>query len=172
MIEMKLSPIEQQINDLIRPSVQEMGYDIVQIGLKNEVLEILAEDPETGRIGIDECAAVSRTIAGILDEKDPIKGAYRLEVGSAGIDRPLTRPEDFERYCGFDTKIELDSAQENGQKRFRGVLKGLNAQKAVLETDEGETELDLANIAKARLVMSDALMKASKNGDIPRSTKM
>ena len=165
---MKQSPIEQQIDDLIRKPVQALGYDIVQIRFKNEVLEILAEVPETGKIGVDECATVSRTIAGILDEKDPIKGAYRLEVGSAGIDRPLTRVQDFEAYAGFETKIELDSANEDGQKRFRGILKGLNENNAVLETEDGEQEFDLAAIAKAKLIMSDALMTASKNGDIPR----
>ncbi len=166
---MKQSPIEQQIEALARPVVQELGFDIVQIRFQSEVLEILAEDPKTGKIGIDDCADVSRKLAALLDEKDPIKSAYRLEVGSPGIDRPLTRPEDFTRYSGFETKIELDTPGETGQKRFRGVLTGLNEGRATLETEDGAKEFELANIAKARLVMTDELMEASKNGEVPRN---
>ena len=168
---MRQSPVEQQIDAITRPVVQELGFDIVQIRFQSDVLEILAEDPETGKIGIDDCAEVSRKIAALLDQEDPIKGAYRLEIGSPGIDRPLTRPEDFERYSGFDTKIELDTPDEKGQKRFRGLLIGTKDGFAVLQTEDGEKEFELAAIAKARLVMTDELMEASKNGDIPRKSE-
>ena len=82
--------------------------------------------PKTKRLGVDDCAKLSRAIAATLDVEDPISGKYNLEVSSPGIDRPLINEQDFMNYSGFEAKIETDTPAENGQRRFRGVLQGMN----------------------------------------------
>jgi ribosome maturation factor RimP len=87
-------------------------------------LQIMAERPGTGDIGIDECATLSRAFSQVLDAADPITGEYVLEVSSPGVDRPLTRVQDFEAYEGYEARIELDRVAE-GRKRFKGQLAGV-----------------------------------------------
>lgn len=89
--------------------------------MKDGALQIMAEDPKTRNLGVDECADISRALSAVLDVEDPIKGAYRLEVSSPGIDRPLVKKGDFEDFEGFEAKIELHSPLETGQKDFAAV---------------------------------------------------
>jgi ribosome maturation factor RimP len=165
---MKQTILEEKIDTLIRPVVKDMGYDIVQISFDNNILEILSENPEDGRIGLDECADVSRAISKKLEENEIIDGAYRLEVSSPGIDRPLTRLEDFQKYRGFDTKIELNAPNEDGQKRFRGIVEGLEGHHIIFKTEDGTMKIEFASLSKAKLVMNEELMDASREGVIPR----
>jgi ribosome maturation factor RimP len=163
---MKLTPLEQQINETINPTITDMGYALVQAKMttenKRNILQILVENPKTHNIGVDECAKLSRAISALLDVEDPISGAYSLEVSSPGIDRPLTRIEDFENWKGFEAKIELDMPIE-GQKKFRGVLDGLSSQNEILlKSDQGELALPFNSVHKAKLVMSDALLERTK----------
>ena len=163
---MKLTPLEQRINDAITPTIIDMGYALVQAKMttenKRNVLQILVENPKTHNIGVDECAKLSRAISAMLDVEDPISGAYSLEVSSPGIDRPLTRTEDFENWKGSEAKVELDMPIE-GQKKFRGVLEGLSSQNEILlKSDQGELALPLNSVHKAKLVMSDALIERTK----------
>lgn len=151
-----------QIENMIGPSIAALGYELVRVSLAGstrKVLQIMAE-PTDGRVmSVEDCARVSRAISAILDVEDPISGAYSLEVSSPGIDRPLTRPKDYDRYAGHEAKIETHEPVD-GRKRFKGVLKGLAGEAVKLES-EGETvSLPLKEIAKAKLVLTDALIKA------------
>ena len=162
---MRSTPLENKLLHLIGPVVEEKGYSLVDVRLLSEnggqILQIMAENRETRQLGVDECAKLSREIAVLLDVEDPIRGAYRLEVSSPGIDRPLTRVKDFEDYAGFEAKVELD-APLNGQKKFRGVLRGLKDRNIELDTEQGAVFLPLSDVHKARLVLTDDLLKATK----------
>jgi ribosome maturation factor RimP len=162
---MKLTPQEQKIAAMIEPVVAEKGLSLVLVKINGDsgmaTLQVLAENPETRNIGVDECARLSREIAAILDVEDPIKGAYRLEVSSPGIDRPLTRERDFVDFKGFEAKVEIFPPIE-GQKRFKGVLQGVEGSDIKLETEQGPVALPLAAIQKARLVLTGELIAKTK----------
>jgi ribosome maturation factor RimP len=159
---MKQTELERDVDALIRPVAENMGVDIVWVGFQGGILSVLAEDPKTGHLGLDDCAALSRAISPVLEAADPIPAAYRLEVGSPGVERPLVRPKDYESYAGFDAKIELDMPL-NGQKRFKGTLAGFKGDDTILlKTDAGEKELPFHGVRQAHLVITDALLKAGK----------
>lgn len=154
----------ERIEEQITPTLEDMGFRLVRVNLsggKYLKLQIMAERAETGTISIDDCADISRAVSALLDVDDPIKDAYELEVSSPGIDRPLVRPDDFERYAGFDAKVEMNRPVE-GQRRFKGRLKGLDGDAVLVETDNGEARLPFADIQKAKLLMTDALLEAAK----------
>ena len=109
---------------------------------------------------VDDCAGVSRTIEAILDVADPIAGTYILEVSSPGIDRPLTRLQDFDRFAGFDGRVEMRMPIE-GRRRFRGRLLGRDGELVRLVTESGEVALPFSDQAKAKLVLTDELIAAS-----------
>jgi len=155
-----------RIAELIAPSLESMGYEIVRItftGGDRQILQIMAEK-EDGTMTIEGCEEVSRTVSALLDVEDPISDAYDLEVSSPGIDRPLTRPKDFERWAGFEAKVELDEAVD-GQRRYRGKLLGLRDEDVVLANEAGEKiTLPFADLRKAKLVLTDELIAASQGG--------
>lgn len=124
-------------------------------------LQIMAERPD-GTMNVEGCTELSRTLSAVLDVEDPIRGNYDLEVSSPGIDRPLVRERDFERYAGFEAKVELAVPQE-GQRRFRGLLQGLDEGLVVLQTDQGMAYLPFEDIDNAKLVLTDALIDAHQN---------
>ena len=160
---------DRGVLELLDPVAEAAGFAIVRLRLmggQRRRLQIMAERPETGDIGIDECAKLSRGFSAVLDAADPITGEYVLEVSSPGIDRPLTRLEDFETYEGYEARIELDRLAE-GRKRFKGELAGVedgpSGEKMVAINIEGETEetalVPFAWISEAKLVLNDQLMK-------------
>ncbi|MBA4274454.1 MAG: ribosome maturation factor RimP [Alphaproteobacteria bacterium] len=159
----------EQIEALITPSAQALGYDIVQVrfneAAKRRTLQIMAERSSDKLMTLEDCEKLSRTISALLDVEDNIQGRYSLEVGSPGIDRPLTRPSDFETYKGFDAKIDMNLPVE-GRKRFTGHLVGRSdngsGEEAVLLVDGREWLLPIAAIQSAKLVLTDALIKASQ----------
>lgn len=156
---MKQTPLEDKIVALIAPVLAGMGYALVQARVTSDdgqTVRILAED-SSGNLGVADCAKISRALSALFDVEDPIPGAYRLEVSSPGIDRPLVRAEDFTKYTGRDVKIELDIPL-NGQKKFRGILRGESGGMVALDTDNGPASLPLGDIVKAKLVMSEALL--------------
>ena len=106
---------------------------------------------------VDDCAQISRSISALLDVADPIAVAYTLEVSSPGIDRPLVRPEDYDRFAGFAARIEL-SAPQDGRKRFRGRLLGRVDDHIRLADEAGEVRLPLAAITRAKLELTDDLL--------------
>ncbi len=164
---MRLTPLEQRLNTYAKPVIEDLGFDLVQIKVLGEGttqnVQVMAEDPTTKRLGVDDAAKISRAISAVFDVEDPIKGAYRLEISSPGIDRPLVRLEDFETYEGFEVKLESAMANENGQKRFRGILKGLDGENIQIETDQGDATVPFSNLTKAKLVMNDELIKKTAN---------
>ncbi len=158
-----------RIGSLIAPSLEAMGFAVVRVKLLGgapPTLQIMAERAD-GSMSVEDCAEVSRTVSALLDVEDPIAGHYMLEVSSPGIDRPLTRPADYERYAGFEAKIELSHPLQ-GRKRFRGLLLGLAGGEVKLNQDGAEVALPLADIATAKLVLTDALIAASQPDKLPQ----
>jgi len=150
------------------PVLVAMGYRLVRIKVSGELgctVQIMAERPD-GTMLIDDCEAVSRALSPVLDVADPIDRAYRLEISSPGIDRPLVRRSDFARYSGHLVKIEMAVAHQ-GRKRFRGLLDGVEGD-AVRIQREGVTKdedplvlLPMHDIGDARLVLTDELVAES-----------
>jgi ribosome maturation factor RimP len=155
---------EQQIEGLITPILEAMGYDLVRVqisGTRRPTMQIMAERKDEAPMSVDDCADISRAVSAVLDVEDPFDEAYQLEVSSPGIDRPLTRARDYERYAGFEARVELKIAQD-GQRRFKGKLLGLADDKVMLQV-EGETvALPLGAVQKAKLVLTDDLIAASE----------
>lgn len=151
---------------LVEPIATAMGFDLVRVALMNGpgglTLQVMAEDPATRQLTIDQCASLSRRVSDVLDEADPIPDEYNLEVSSPGIDRPLTRLRDFADWAGYVAKIQLAEPVE-GRKRFQGHILGLDdAMVRIAVEGLGEAALPFAGIASAKLVLTDELIKATK----------
>lgn len=156
-----------EVERLIAPSLSAMGYDVVRIllaGDRRAKLQLMIERRDGVGMTVGDCAAASRATEAILDVEDPIAGAYVLEVSSPGIDRPLTRLADFERFAGFDAKVET-RIPVDGRRRFRGRLLGLEGRSIRLATDMGEVALDFAALAKAKLMPTDELLSANRKAE-------
>ncbi len=164
---MKQTPLERKIADIIDPVIKDLGFDLIQvrmIGTQNlQTLQILAENPETGKMDLNGCTAVSRAISAVLDVEDPIASAYQLEVSSPGIDRPLMKIADFEKYTGFDVSVETEMPQD-GQKRFRGKLVKCEADAIEIATEDGAVKIEFDNVLKAKLVMTEELVNGKPKG--------
>ena len=160
----------EHVAGIIEPSLDAMGYRLVRImvtgGLHRPTLQVMAERRDDAPMTVDDCADISRSISALLDVADPIAGAYVLEVSSPGIDRPLVRPEDYDRFCGFEARIEL-SKPHDGRKRFRGRLLGREADDVRLVGDDGEVRLPLAAIARAKLILTDELLALAQQKPAP-----
>ena len=165
-------PIDtRQIAAIIEPSLEAMGYRLVRVallGARWATLQIMAERRDEAAMSVADCAEISRSISALLDVADPIAGAYMLEVSSPGIDRPLVRPEDYDRFAGFEAKIEL-AQPLSGRKRFRGRLLGRAGDTVRLIGEAGEVSLPFALITRAKLVLTDDLLAlaSSKPGLVP-----
>jgi ribosome maturation factor RimP len=120
----------------------------------------MAERPSDGDMNVEDCAKLSRLLSDVMDMADPIKGEYVLEVSSPGVDRPLTRLQDFTTYEGYEARLELDRLAE-GRKRFRGQLAGVEGTNVAidLEGEEATALVPFAWIVEAKLVLTDQLMK-------------
>ena len=159
-----MTPLEERIFELITPTADGLGFEVVRVritGAKRMTLQVMAERPDHTMSAAD-CATLSRALSPVLEEADPIEGAYVLEVSSPGVDRPLVRLKDFHDWQGYDAKLELNRLVE-GRKRFAGVLAGVE-DGAVAFTIEGEDETALFPfewIATAKLVLTDELMTQS-----------
>jgi ribosome maturation factor RimP len=154
----------KRIAQAIEPSLEGMGYRLVRVVItsgRRSTLQIMAERLDERAMTVDDCAQISHSVSALLDVADPIAGAYMLEISSPGIDRPLTRPEDYERFSGFEARIDL-ARPIGGRKRFRGRLLGTSAGRVRLATEAGETELPLEDVARAKLVLTDELLAASR----------
>ncbi|MCB1883830.1 MAG: ribosome maturation factor RimP [Geminicoccaceae bacterium] len=169
------------MGDLIEPTLNDLGFGLVLVRVlgsgNKRTLQVMAEPRDAGAsMTVDDCARISRAVSAVLDVADPIAGHYLLEVSSPGIDRPLVRPEDFRRFSGFEARLELDEPVE-GQRRFRGRLLGVEEGEgggavlldaALVEGGERETKrLPFAAIRKARLVVTDDLLKTGALGRAP-----
>jgi ribosome maturation factor RimP len=154
----------ERISALVAPSLDAMGYELVRVllqGRQSLTLQIMAERRDRRRMTVDDCADISRALSALLDVEDPIAGSYALEVSSPGIDRPLTRPQDYDRFAGFEAKVETNQPVE-GRKRFRGKVLGLDEHAHLrLASETGELAIPLAAIKSAKLVLTDELIAAA-----------
>ncbi len=154
--------MDRRLAGIVTPSIEGLGFELVRIRLmsgKRTTLQIMAERPEGG-IEVEDCARISRTVSAVLDVEDPIAGEYALEVSSPGIDRPLTRLKDFERYQGYDVRIEATELID-GRRKFRGILEGVENNEVLITIPEGTIGLDFDLIADAKLVLTDDLIAES-----------
>ena len=150
---------------IVEPVIEGMGFRLVRVrisGAEGCTVQIMAERPD-GTLTIEDCEELSRGLSPVLDVADPVDRAYRLEISSPGMDRPLVRKSDFERHTGHQVRIEMSVAAE-GRKRFRGTLTGVEGESArVLRDDDKPDEkpdvlLPIEDMAEAKLVLTDALI--------------
>ena len=164
--------VSDRIAELITPTLESMGYELVRVhvsgGRNNQTLQIMAERQDGNAVTVDDCETISHTVSAQLDVADPIASAYSLEVSSPGIDRPLTRLKDYQRFAGFEAKLQLVQPHD-GRRNFRGILRGVEGKDVALETvpeKKGESPakftVPFATIDQAKLVMTDALLKAAQ----------
>jgi len=159
----------KKIERTIAPTAQSMGYDLVRVlmigaGSARPTLQIMAERPD-GTMLIDDCSRLSQAVSALLDVENIIEEAYNLEVSSPGIDRPLTRLKDFDRYADFEARVELHAAI-NGQRKFKGILRGIEGETVLLEEESGEiARLPFADLDKAKLVLTDELIRAAMKAE-------
>jgi ribosome maturation factor RimP len=160
--------VAARVAAIAEPVLVGMGYRLVRIrisGLDGCTVQIMAERPD-GTMTVEDCETVSRALSPVLDVADPIDRAYRLEVSSPGMDRPLVRRSDFERYAGHQLKVEMAAAIA-GRRRFRGVLLGTEGDAARIRRDDAapdettEVLLPIEDMAEAKLVLTEALIAES-----------
>ena len=172
MIEVDAEPrliVEQgmaaRLAAIVEPVLSGLGYRLVRVrilGLDGCTVQIMAERP-AGAMTVADCEAVSRALSPVLDVADPIERAYRLEISSPGMDRPLVRRSDFERHVGHCLKVEMATAV-NGQRRFRGILVGVKSEGARIRSDSaeaGDVLLRIEDMAEAKLLLTEALIAES-----------
>lgn len=174
----KEAGLEAELASLAEPVLEDLGFRLVRVrisGREGKTVQIMAERPD-GTINIDDCETISRQISPLLDVNDIVSGAYRLEISSPGIDRPLVRPSDFEDWAGHEAKIELSEPVE-GRKRFRGELEGFEDGEVRIKVDlkdagEAVIGIPVGLVADAHLVLTDelvreALARAKAKGKAP-----
>ena len=157
------------LSALIEPAVRELGFALVRVamtgGKSDPTLQVMAERPDTRQLSIDDCADLSRRISDILDAleaegRDPIDEAYRLEVSSPGIDRPLTRRSDFADWAGHEARIRY-AEPVDGAKQVSGIVEGIDGDTVRVTTPKGERLVEFSNIASAKLMLTDKLIHAT-----------
>ncbi len=159
--------VAARVAHIIEPVLGDLGFRLVRVKVSSQngcTVQIMAERPD-GTMNVEDCEAASKAISPVLDVEDPIERAYYLEMSSPGIDRPLVRLEDFTRWSGHVAKIEMETLIY-GRKKFRGTLLGLDGENARLERDDVKNDaeektvlLPVADMAEARLVLTDALIE-------------
>lgn len=151
---------------LIESELKSFGYDLVRVamigGTSDPTLQIMAERPDTRQLNLSDCEAISRRLSEMLDAADPIEGSYRLEVSSPGIDRPLTRLQDYDDWSGHEARITLAEPQ-GGRKQFSGTIRGTGhgAVVQVLGKDGKDYALPFESISSAKLLLTDELIQAT-----------
>jgi ribosome maturation factor RimP len=165
-----------RITEVVEPEAQALGFDLVrvryfkggEIGDEEHTLQVMAERPTTGQLVIADCAALSRRISDAFDALEEagtvlIEEAYRLEVSSPGIDRPLTRPKDYLAWAGQEAKVQLVTPVEGNRKTLQGDLIGLEGETVTLDDRKsGRVSFPLADIYSAKLVLTDRLITATR----------
>ena len=157
------------ISNLIEPAVKGLGFELVRVamigGTTDPTLQVMAERPDTRQLTIDDCAALSRAISEIIDPleedgRDLIEGAYRLEVSSPGIDRPLTRRGDYADWAGHEARIKFVHPVDTA-KQVTGDIVGIDGETIAILTPKGRREVAFDNIQSAKLVLTDKLINAT-----------
>jgi len=160
----------QHLEPVFEPVIEQAGFKLVRLrimGSAQKTLQIMAERPD-GSMDVEGCSTLSHVLLDFIEQQDPIEGEYEIEVSSPGIDRPLTRLTDFSRWKGHEAKIEL-TAPQDGRKRFRGKLEGLDGQDVVIALPEGRAQVPFRAILEAKLVLTNKLieedLKAKKHAN-------
>jgi ribosome maturation factor RimP len=165
------APMDRRLAAIVIPTIEGMGFDLVRLRLmggKRMTLQIMAErasgTPQAGTMEIEDCAIISRAISAALDVEDPIEREYTLEISSPGIDRPLTRLNDFARWESYEARLETDEMID-GRKRFKGVLAGVEGTQVLIDIDdpavEGTIALQFDWLTDAKLLLTDELVAES-----------
>ena len=156
--------LTDRLTALVEPSLTAMGYALVRLQLstsRRPTLQVMAERRDGQPMSIDDCTAISRSLSTLLDVEDPMPDSYDLEVTSPGLDRPLVRPEDFDRFAGSLAMVE-SRRPVDGRKRFKGRLLGRDEQGCVrIATADREVSIPLAEVSRAKLVPDDATIAAA-----------
>ena len=158
--------LASRIEDLISPTIEELGFEIVRVELLGEMnpcLQIMADRLDQTAMNVDDCATISRAVSAIMDVEDPITNAYTLEVSSPGLDRPLVKRAHFERFKGNEVRLEKRGASDD-QRRFRGRLLGMDGDNIKLLIKGEEVEIPFVDVLKAKMVVTDELIAAAKEG--------
>lgn len=164
---MSKTPLVKKIEKAIGPMAESMGYEIVRVLLVGEgsskpTLQIMAEKPD-GTMPVDDCGRLSQAVSALLDVENVIDGAYYLELSSPGIDRPLTRLKDFDRYKDNEVRIELDEPV-GGQRKFKGMLNGVKGNNILLSPESGDdVTIPFDAVGRAKLLLTDELLKKVMN---------
>lgn len=152
------------LQDLLEPAISNLGYEVVRIliiGQKNPTLQIMIDRLDGRDITVEDCTTVSRAVSALMDEKDPIKDQYSLEISSPGLDRPLTKIEHFKRFAGYEARVET-SVEVNERKRFKGKLLNVDNQDQIhIEMNGTDYAIPFADISKAKLILTDELLQAA-----------
>jgi ribosome maturation factor RimP len=160
---------EAALTALIEPEVEALGYRVVRVamigGTSDPTLQVMAERPDTRQLELGDCEQISRRLSEILDAleaegRDPIDTSYRLEVSSPGIDRPLTRLADYADWAGHEARLKFDEPID-GSRQVSGIIEGVDGDKVRVSTTKGPREIPFTQIASAKLLLTDALIKAT-----------
>lgn len=154
----------EKITNAIEPALTDMGYELVRVainGAEMKTVQIMAERVDRRDMTVDDCEKISHTASALLDVADPFNGRWVLEVSSPGIDRPLVKPSDYDRFKGEEAKVELAN-DIDGRKRFKGILKGIEGTKITMDFEGQEISFDFADVAKAKLTFKDETLDNKK----------
>ena len=154
----------ETVTKTIEPALADMGYELVRVtiqGKELQTLQVMAERTDRQEMSLDDCTQISRTASALLDVTDPFPGKWVLEVSSPGIDRPLVKLADYERFQGQNAKIELNE-EIDGRRRFKGILKGVKDNVVLLEFEGTELALPFDQIEHAKLTLPEEIFNSTK----------
>lgn len=158
-----MTPFEARLSNLIEPSLNGLGYDLVRVQLRGDMrktLQIMAERKDLRGMTLDDCETISETLSALLDVHDPIKERYALEVSSPGIDRPLMKAEDYARFAGFEAKIDFKDLVDN-RRQVKGIIVAANENEVQIRLENDVVFIAPLNaVQRAKLVLTDALIEA------------
>ncbi len=150
----------KRIEKMITAPLESLGYELVRVqvsGSQRHTLQIMAERQDGANMTVEDCATISRELSAMFDVEEPLSEAYTLEVSSPGLDRPLTRPKDFEQFVGLEARIEAHE-QSDGRRRFKGRLAGMEGDLVRIEIEGEIVALPYADIQRAKLILNDELL--------------
>ena len=155
-----------RVANLITAPLRDMGFELVRAqisGAQRPTLQIMAEHIDHANMTVEDCAAISRALSALFDVEDVLDGAYTLEVSSPGLDRPLTRAGDYERFAGYEARVELHDPLA-GRRRFRGRILGLFGDVVRIDMEGQIFDLPFEEIQRAKLIMNDELLALAEAG--------
>jgi ribosome maturation factor RimP len=162
--------LEGKLAAIIAPRLELMGFELVRVlvlGRERPTVQVMADRADGSQITVEDCAQISHDVSAAIDVDDPIPGAWTLEVSSAGIDRPLTRIKDWNRFSGHAARVE-SYVPIDGRKRFAGIVLGADETEARLRLDDGtQVGIRHPDIRRAKLVLTDDLIRATATPPLP-----